>query len=300
MIVCDFRTGYNRPIVIGLGFFDSVHYGHRKIIEQVRSLAAECAAEAALFTFSNNAYKQFNAQGKLIYTLDERLSILERQGVQCAVTAKFDKTFKAIAALAFLDRLTERFAVKGIVCGYDYLFGAGGKGDTELLREYCAQKGIACVVLDPIELNGERVSSTEIRQCLTAGDVEKAAALLTEPFFMTGTVVAGRGEGHLFGFPTANLSFPVGKLTPAEGVYATVTSVDGTSYRSVTNVGTKPTFGDMRFSVETFIDGDLGALYGKRITVAFKRFLRPIKKFDSPEALSKQIHIDIADVGDVR
>lgn len=293
MLALDFQSRSELPIVLGLGFFDSVHYGHRKIIERVVALADRTGATPALFTFGNNAYKQFNATGKLIYTLDERKRILEQIGIACVVAARFDKAFKATDRKDFLDALFDRFSIRGIVCGYDYLFGAGGAGDCEYLKTYCATKGVALEVVDKIELDGERVSSTEVKRLLSCGDVEKANRFLVDPFSMTGTVVAGRGEGHLFGFPTANLAYPSGKLTPACGVYATRTTVDGKTFKSVTNVGNKPTFGDMRFSVETFVSGEPGDLYGKTMTLKFIRFLRSIRKFDSPEQLRAQIHSDM-------
>lgn len=293
MIKADFNTGYSRPLVMGLGFFDSVHYGHRRIIERVHGLAAARGAESALFTFSNNAYKQFNGDAKVIYTFSERKKILARLGIDCLVNARFDKTFKDTDKTAFLDALTSRFAICGFVCGYDYLFGAGGEGDTEYLSAYCRKKGIALEVVDPVELDGERVSSTDIKQYLVRGELEKANRFLVEPFFMCGSVVKGRGEGGKYGFPTANMIVPPSKLIVKHGVYGTVTVLDGQALRSVTNVGYKPTFDDMSLSVETFIAGEPGELYGKEITVRFMRYIRETARFSNPASLGEQIHKDM-------
>lgn len=276
-----------------LGFFDSVHMGHRKILSEAKSYASAHGLKSAVFTFSNNAYRQFNPQSKLIYTYDERLELFENLGLDYVMPFNFDREFKAMEPEAFLEMLDSRFRVKCFVCGYDYLFGAGGRGDTEMLRAFCAERGLELIVIDKIELGKERVSSTLVKTLLGAGEIERANALLTQPFFMRGRVVKGRGVGHLFDFPTANLSFPSDKLIVRPGVYGTRTLARGTSFLSVTNVGAKPTFDLAQLSVETMIDGFSGDLYGESIRVDFYRYLRDIKRFDSPEALSKQIHKDL-------
>lgn len=293
MYEIDFQSQVAEPVYMALGFFDSVHYGHRRIIERVRQLAAEHAAKSCVFTFSNNAYKQFNPASKLIYIYPERAYILSRLGVDYLFSCPFDKSFKETDRREFLDRLTQTLNVKGFVCGYDYMFGAGGAGDTEYLAEYCRAKGIGLEVMPEIRLDGERVSSTGIKQLLNAGDLSKANEFLAERYFIRAKVVHGRGMGRLFGYPTVNLYISHAKHIIRHGVYATEAEIDGRFYRAVTNVGGKPTFDDATVTVESFVDGLDTDVYEKVITVRFRKFLREIQKFERPELLGEQIKRDL-------
>lgn len=289
----DFQSQIERPVYMALGFFDSVHYGHRRLIETVRREAARAGCASAVFTFSNNAYKQFNPDSKLIYIYPERAHILAGLGVDYLFSCPFDKTFKDTDCKVFLDRLTATFPIRGFVCGYDYLFGAGGEGDTAYLAEYCRQKNIALTVVPEITLDGVRVSSTGIKALLNAGEIDKANTFLVDPYFIRAKVVHGRGVGRLFGYPTVNLYVSHAKHIIRHGVYRTEAEIDGKLYRAVTNVGEKPTFGENTVSVESFIDGDVGDLYEKVVTLRFYRYLREIRKFSSPEALGEQIQKDL-------
>lgn len=293
MYEIDFQTVTDRPVYMALGFFDSVHYGHRKIINRVRELAAAGGVASCVFTFSNNAYKQFNPLSKLIYIYPERAYIMSGLGIDYLFSCPFDKTFKDTDRREFLDMLTGALDVRGFVCGYDYLFGAGGYGDTAYLAEYCDAKGIRLEVVPEIMLDGVRVSSTGIKELLNAGDIERANLMLGDPYMFRAKVVKGRGEGRVFGYPTVNLYISHAKHIIKYGVYKTETEIDGKKYRSVTNIGVKPTFNDSSVSVESFLEGYRGDAYDKIATVRFLQYLRGIEKFDSPEALGEQIRQDI-------
>lgn len=279
--------------VLGMGFFDSVHIGHRALIERVKDIARRLNAKSAVITFSNNPYKQFNSDAKLIYTYRERCSLLEALDVDYVIPFRFDRFFKRKTKDEFLSELFDRFNIAGIVCGYDYMFGSGGNGDAEYLKKICSEKNISVDVIDPVLHNGERVSSTLIKETLLAGNIKKANELLTVPYFMSGEIVHGRGVGRLYGFPTANLKFSGNKMLIKSGVYATKAIYDGTERKSVTNVGTKPTFGEPFLSVETLIKDEKADLYGKQIKLEFVDFLRDIKKFSSPQELADRILKDL-------
>ncbi len=279
--------------VLGMGFFDSVHIGHRALIERVKDIARRLNAKSAVITFSNNPYKLFNSDAKLIYTYKERCSLFEELDVDYVIPFRFDRFFKRKTKDEFLSELFDRFNIAGIVCGYDYMFGSGGNGDAEYLKKICSEKNISVDVIDPVLHNGERVSSTLIKETLLAGNIKKANELLTVPYFMSGEIVHGRGVGRLYGFPTANLKFSGNKMLIKSGVYATKAIYDGTERKSVTNVGTKPTFGEPFLSVETLIKDEKADLYGKQIKLEFVDFLRDIKKFSSPQELADRILKDL-------
>lgn len=277
---------------IALGYFDSVHLGHRKLIETARSLARSRGVECAVATFSNNAYKVFNKDGKQVYTFAERVKLLEGL-CDSILPMRFDKRMKDREATEFLDLLFTHFSIDSVVCGYDYLFGAGARGDAELLRSYCAERGVKCVVMDKFELDGVRVSTTVVKDMLASGNIEAANTYLGAPFSLSGKIVHGRGAGRMFDIPTANIKIPTDKLLPAFGVYGTTCVIDGKEYVGATNVGSRPTFELTKTVVEIMIKDFSDNIYDKDITVCFHKFIRPVKRFETPALLSKQVHEDI-------
>ena len=144
-----------------------------------------------------------------------------------------------------------------------------------------------------MEMDGKKVSSYEIKKCLAEGDISQANALLGERFFLIGEVVKDRQVGRTLGFPTANIFYPQDKCALKKGVYETWITVEGKAYKGITNYGTRPTFQDETLLTETYLDGFEGDLYGKRLQVEFVRYLRDVEKFDSAEALKKQLQTDI-------
>jgi riboflavin kinase/FMN adenylyltransferase len=189
---------------------------------------------------------------------------------------------------AFLEELLEEGAA-GFVCGHDFRFGAGGRGDAALLRSFCEKRDLPCVVLPEQTLDGVRLSSTYIRRQIEYGDMATAVRFLGHPHLLTGTVVPGKQLGRRLGFPTANLHLPEGLTIPRFGVYACRCRVDGRLYAAVTNVGTRPTVSGSGITVEPWILDYEGDLYGREITLEFHRFLRGEEKFPSLEALREQI-----------
>lgn len=278
--------------VLALGYFDSVHLGHRNLIAAARELAASKGLVCAVATFCNNAYKLFNMYGKQVYTYAERCSILSGL-CDKILPMRFDSHLKNLEAESFLDMILSKHNVKAFVCGYDYSFGAGAKGDAELLKSYAKAHGIDCVVVDKFTVDGARVSTTDIKEIIQSGDVESANAFLGEPFFVTGKVVRGRGAGRMFDIPTANVKLSPSKLLPANGVYGATIEIDGDKHYGAANVGGRPTFGLNKTVVEVMIDEFNDNIYDKDIKVAFVKRLRGTVKFDTPAALSKQVHDDI-------
>lgn len=287
-----FGTEYKRPVCMALGFFDSVHFAHREILRGVKEYSKACGVEPAVFTFSDNPHLTAD-DPHLVYTYDERIELFSECGIDIIVSALPDKALLNSSAEWFLSTLFDNINVKRVFCGYDYRFGKSRKGDVDLLKRYAEMRSIGVTIIDKIENNHERISTTLIKSLISRGEIPRANELLGRNFTATGQVVHGRGEGHLYNFPTANTVFPSCKLLPMCGVYATVAHIDGKSYDAASNVGEKPTFKDSVVSVETMISDFDGDLYGKTIRLEFIRYLRDIKRFDSPEQLSRQIHEDI-------
>lgn len=283
----------NEKLVMALGYFDCVHLGHRMLIDAAKKEAKQSGAKSAVFTFNNNAYKVFNPDDRQIYTYEERKTVLAALGVDYVFSCRFDKFFRETDKTDFLREITKKLNIVGFVCGYDYLFGKGAEGNAEYLAAFCRENGLKCEIIGKFELDGERVSSTAVKNYLRHGKVKKAAEFLGEPYFIRDRVIHGRGEGRLFGYPTANIRLSHTKFLPQNGVYATTTEVDGKVYNSTTNVGSKPTFNDGTISVETFLDGFEGDLYDQTIKVSFLERIRDVKKFDSPEKLKERILADL-------
>ncbi len=282
----------NEKVCLALGYFDSVHLGHRKLIDVTRKTAAEHGIGCAVSTFSNNAYKVFNSDGKQVYTYAERCELLSEL-CDYILPMRFDAHLKSKTASEFLDMLFAKHNIAAVVCGYDYLFGAGASGDSDFLREYCSEHGTDCVVVDKFELDGVRVSTSLVKELLSCGEMEKANEYLGSPFSVSGKVVHGRGAGRMFDIPTANLKISMAKLLPAAGVYGTSCVINGETYYGATNVGARPTFGITKQAVETMISDFDDNIYDADMTVYFHKRLRGVKKFETPAELSKQIHVDI-------
>lgn len=293
MIEIRFDKTLSTPICLALGFFDSVHIGHRTIISAMKESASKNNFKSAVFTFDNNMNRIFDDFDSQVYTYAERKSIFEKLGVDYVIHTEFTEAVKNIPPIDFLSVLFSDFNIKHIFCGYDYRFGCNGEGDAKLLKEFCREHNVPADINERVDFNGERVSTTRIKKLLSDGLVEEANELLEDRYFLTGKVVHGRNVGHKYGFPTANISFSGDKLLPVCGVYATYAIIDGKSFKAVTNIGDKPTFDESTVSVETLVDGLDKDIYDKDMTLEFVKRLRGIKKFSSPSELAAQIHKDI-------
>ncbi|MBR2988279.1 MAG: bifunctional riboflavin kinase/FAD synthetase [Clostridia bacterium] len=274
---------------IALGFFDCMHLGHQAIFRSAIEFAQKNAMEVAVFTFSENANK---SGGRQLYSFEERVKLYEQYGVKTVIAYPFNEETKKKSGEEFLNELTEKYNAKAFCCGEDYRFGNGAKCDVEFLKEYCKKRKLTLIVVPDEKIDGVKVSSTDVKALLFSGKIEKANELLGKPYFIDGKVVTGRGEGHIFGFPTANISESGEGIALPHGVYGCYIEIDGTVYKAVTNVGQKPTFGDLTPTIESFIVGYDGNAYGKTVSLSFIKYLRPTVKFDTPERLREQIYAD--------
>ena len=276
--------------IFALGFFDGVHLGHQALLKACRELATALGVQAGAVTFDPHPGQLVSGQcPRLINCLDDRRRLLERCGAEHIHVFPFDDKFRTMPWQDFFWLLTKDYGAAGFVCGDDFRFGYRGQGNAMLLRGMCRTAGIPCIIVPAQELNGTRISSTHIRTLLEAGDMASANRFLGHPHILTGEVVAGRQLGRTLGIPTANLHIPEGVVVPRHGVYACKAFVEGKEYLAVTNIGSRPTVGGHRVTVEPWLLDFDGDLYGKTLMLEFYEFLRPEQKFDSLEALQAEI-----------
>lgn len=279
--------------IFALGFFDGVHIGHQALLKACCDLAGQQGIQAAAVTF--DAHPQSLVLGQapaLINSGADRVRLLRRFGIGPVYTLHFNKETMSMPWQEFFRLLVEDFGAAGIVCGDDFRFGYRGEGNAEKLRIACKEKGLPCIVVPEQTLDGIRVSSTHIRGLMENGDLENALRFLGHPHLLSGTVVSGHHLGRTMGVPTANLQLPEGVLCPKFGVYACIAEFDGRRYPAVANVGTRPTVGGHHITVEPWILGFDGDLYGTQLQLWFYKFLRPERKFDSLDQLRQEIGRD--------
>ena len=282
--------------VYALGFFDGVHLGHQALLREAVRLAAEAGAAPGVVTFSTHPDGLVSGSApKLLNTREERNGLLRAAGIESIFELPFDEKVKNTHWSSFLRQLVEMDAA-GFVCGDDFRFGAGGLGTPKKLEAFCKKQGIPYAIVPQQTLDGVRVSSTHIRHLLENGEMEQACRFLGHPHILTGEVVEGRQLGRTLGIPTANVLLPEGLAVPKLGVYACKTVVDGKVYSAVTNIGSRPTVGGHQVRAESWLLDFEGDLYGKTITLALLKFLRPEQKFDSLDDLKRQVLEDAEQV----
>ncbi len=283
--------------VLTLGMFDGVHRGHQALLAACRTHADRLGLPAVALTYDPHPSRVLrpDAPLRLLTPLPEKLERLARAGMDYTAIAEFTQAFSQITAEAFLrDLLVAGLHPRMVVVGYRTTFGHDRGGTAALLRAFGDAEGIAIDIVEPIEVAGGPVSSTRIRHCLDAGQVELAAELLGYRYRVAGVVTRGDGRGHLLGVPTANLLPPPDKMLPQDGVYVVEVTIAGATRRGVMNIGARPTFGRPA-SLEVHLLDFHADLYDQPLTVSFLTRLRDIVAFPSVDALLAQIGKDIAE-----
>ncbi len=286
--------------VVTVGTFDGVHCGHQGIITRMKEQVVGQAGRLVVVTFDPHPQivlqKPDKKPVRLLTTLDERLAVFERMGVDLAVVIPFTREFAATSPEMFVRQVLVRgIGARTVFVGHDHMFGKDRTGNEELLRELGSELNFSVVPVPPLECDGVVVSSTKIRESLYAHDVAHANQMLGWKYQITGVVVRGDGRGRTIGVPTANV-MPLHpfKLLPGNGVYVVTATVNHIEYPAVANIGTRPTFTtDQSATLEVhLLDSDLD-LYDQELTVTFQQFLRTEQRFDSKESLVAQLHTDI-------
>ena len=281
---------------IALGFFDGVHVGHAALLNKTKERAAQIGAMPSVLSFDVHPDNLvLGREVPLINSAIGREDIIRRCfGIDNVVFIHFNRHVMCMPWQEFVDSIIAELNVAWVVVGHDFTFGYKGQGNPQRLTEYCAQRGIGCDVIPAVTMDGRVVSSTYIRELIRAGNVKEANRYLGHPHMLADTVHSGYHLGTKMGTPTINMYFPDGVLVPKYGVYVTkVILEDGSSYVAATNVGLRPTTGDNeRANVESHILDYSGNLYDRQARVEFYSYIRPERKFEDFDALSRQIKAD--------
>jgi riboflavin kinase/FMN adenylyltransferase len=281
--------------VLALGNFDGMHRGHLKIAERVRRGAEERGSSAVAMTFDPHPSKivRPDKAPPLLMTNAQKLEALARAGMNGVAIIRFTPDLALWDPETFVRRvLVEWLHVAEVWVGANFLFGHDRAGNFSALRSLGARYGFRAEKIDPVRYKEFVVSSTRIRRLVSEGRLDEAGALLGHHYTIEGTVVQGEKRGRVLGFPTANLCSD-NELLPPKGVYATTMMLDGVAYQSITNIGSRPTFGDNEVTViETHVLDFNRDLYDEKLRLGFVLRLRDEKKFAGVEALKAQIVAD--------
>jgi riboflavin kinase/FMN adenylyltransferase len=281
-----------------IGSFDGVHRGHQEIVQRLSEQAHAEGAEAVVLTFYPHPAAVLRGRDDPFYltTPEERAHLLGIFGADVVITHSFNKDIANLSARDFLSRLAKHLDFRQLWVGYNFAMGKNREGDTDKLRILGNEFGYILKEIEPIQVGGQVVSSSRIREHLRAGKVEIAAILLNRPYQIEGKVIAGDGRGRTLGVPTANLDLWPMRILPKPGVYACHASINQKQWKAVTNIGVRPTFeqNTEKVHVETHILDFNDDIYGDQIELAFSSRLRDERRFPNIETLIKQIQNDIS------
>ncbi len=283
--------------VLAIGNFDGVHRGHQALLKTATTKAKSCNAPAGVMIFEPHPREVFHPEEPhfRLTPLDEKLRIFKSLNIDVAVVMPFNKELASLTAETFCqDILIDALKVRHVVIGYDFFFGKGRTGSPEMLQRVGEQSGFETTIVAPVAEDGEVFSSTAVRLKLAQGDMKGAGHALGRWWRVHGRVIGGAHRGTGLGFPTANIPLPKGTAI-SHGIYAVRVGVGDTELNGAAYLGTRPTFDDAKPVLEVFLFDFDGDLYGKDLTVTFVDFLRPDRKFDSPEALVAQMEVDCAE-----
>jgi riboflavin kinase/FMN adenylyltransferase len=285
----------DKDTLLTIGVFDGVHLGHRYLISKLVDQAGQQGLLPGVVTFRRHPQEVLFSRTRLPFLTDlaERSRLLEKEGVKLIVPLSFTVETSRLTARQFIGLLLRHLRMRGLVIGPDFALGRHREGNADGLRSLGHELGFSVVVMSPVKINGEVVSSTAIRRALAAGDMTKVQAMTGRSFSLHGRVIAGTGRGLELGFPTANLDIGPEQAIPADGVYASWAYVNGRAYQSMTNIGQNPTFGDRERTVEVYVVDYNDSLYGQELRVDILERLRGERKFSSAGELKKQIAQDV-------
>jgi riboflavin kinase/FMN adenylyltransferase len=298
------------PTCVAVGVFDGVHLGHQAVLRQAVAGARERGLLAAAVTFDPHPARVLQPRRRplLLTTMCERTALIAKLGIEVLVIIKFDRACANQAPEEFARRvLVERFNARCVVAGEDFAFGRSASGSIGTLIELGGKLGFDASAVKRITVEGAEVSSTAIRELISAGQIERATALLGHEYVITGQAAPGSGRGRDLGFPTANICVERDKLLPPNGVYAVRAHLGDAKQPAVANIGVRPTFDTGRSKlargarcVEAHLMGArLGELYGQTLTLELAHRLRDEKRFATPEALAEQIRRDVAQAQEI-
>ena len=290
---------FNQRSVVTIGSFDGVHLGHQAILNQVKAVAAELGLPSVVMTFEPQPQEFFSGERApaRLMRLREKVDALFELGVDQVLCLQFNRELRNLTAAEFVRSvLVDGLGTRHLIVGDDFRFGCDRSGDFKMLSEMGETYDFAVQDTETLEVDGQRVSSTLVRQILEQGNFERASQLLGKPFTITGRVVYGQQLGRELGFPTANVQLNR-YSAPLSGVYAVLVNIDGAVYQGAANVGLRPTVGDLLKPIlEVHLLDFEADLYGRRIEVEFVTKIRDEEKFTSLDKLIESIQRDVKQI----
>ncbi|MDR0392010.1 MAG: bifunctional riboflavin kinase/FAD synthetase [Planctomycetaceae bacterium] len=280
---------------VSIGKFDGVHHGHEQIINHLKKFADKLSLPSIVVTFCPHPVTILQpAIGvKPIHTLDRKIEIIGKFDVDAMIVIDTNKMFlQQSAETFFFDTLCGLLHARVIVCGRNFTFGCNRTGTAESIKSYGKSTGLEVDIVEPVQIDGNAISSSLIRKLIQEGRIDEANKFLGMPYRLSGVVGRGDARGVTLGFPTANLE-QIETIMPKQGVYATIANVDGKRYLSTTNIGACPTFDQHTPRVEIFLHDFNDNIYDKKLHIDIISAIRDVKKFDSVEQLIVQIKKDI-------
>ena len=296
----DFFNLPDQPVsqaCVTIGNFDGVHLGHQAIIRKMVKKARDENKTVVVITFFPDPSDFFNPKRDAFYLTspNEKTALLDQLGVDRVLTFAFTQAFSQLTAEVFLSEIKTKLGMARLVIGRDFALGKDRQGTLPVIQSLGEELGFEVEAIGPVKHDGREVSSTKIRQHLSRGKVDEAAALLGRPYEISGPVTHGSDRGARIGLPTANIDHWPKKQLPAVGVYATRVGLAGEVYFGITNVGYRPTFEDQsKPNIETHLLDFDGNIYGEALSLEFVKKIRDEQKFSGIEAFLAQIERDKA------
>lgn len=283
---------YDTPMCACIGYFDGMHLGHKALVDKTIQLAEKYQCESALITFEPDPWVAIKGIHKVqhITTMKERINRAVSLGIQNIIILEFTAEMSHLSPDDFINHILNHLNLKALVCGFDFHYGYMGAGDAMSLKE---RGGIDVHVVDAINDDEGKISSTRITKAIESGDMISAYHMLGYFFSIEGKVIHGRRQGTGIGFPTANLEYSDEYIQPKGGVYAGFALIDTKHYRCMINYGHNPTFNyRKKMSLEANIFNYSGDLYGKTIRLEFVKYIRAEVKFKNRDNLIMQLEQD--------
>ncbi|UOR12687.1 bifunctional riboflavin kinase/FAD synthetase [Halobacillus amylolyticus] len=295
----DFSFDLN-PSAVAVGFFDGVHKGHQEVITTAQNKADQLGLASAVMTFDPHPSVVLNKavqHARYITPLSEKQDILETMEVDYLFVVRFDQSLAALSPQQFVDDFFIGLNIKHVVAGFDFSYGHKGKGSMETLPEH-AQGRLTYTVVEKVEQESSKVSSTRIRKLLDDGEVIEVSELLGRTFNVRGTVVSGDKRGRTIGYPTANMANMKEYYLPKSGVYAVEAAYQGEQFYGMANLGVKPTFQENSAvpMLEVYLFDFDQDLYGTELTVYFHKYIRAEQKFKGIDQIVAQLEKDEAEI----
>lgn len=282
-------------MVISLGMYDGVHRGHERIIYALKSIAEEKNYSSGIFSFWPHPRRIINPEYelKLLTNIEEKIEILEKKGLDFLFLQEFNEDFKNLDAEDFVEQiLVKKINVRHVIIGKDHCFGKDRRGDFSLLEKLGKRWGFVVEKLELELFENDNISSTKIREVLQDGDIKIANQMLGYHYSVSGEVVHGKKIGRTIGFPTANILVDDMKLLPKKGAYIVEVWLKNQQYKGMLSIGTNPTVGGDKLSVEVNILDFKGDIYGERLSLKFRDFLHEEIKFENLEKLIERLKQD--------